>query len=333
MSSNPRPVRLIDLPFLALSSQRIHPNQAVTLRSLASRDSQRLPTWDLIRASTRLTRGRKIWISRDGSTLLGVAGVRRRSASIAWEIDHLVPMTANEAFLLDLLDRVVATAGANGAHRLFLRVAQDSEILAAALRHGFTVAVQETLFEAGPTNRAIVSNPAPSAPGATIPRRRRRGDDHALFQLHSQTVNQEVRWLTALSPAEWRAAQEPLGPKGSEWVVPTADNTGAQSLVRLSRGTAGVSAGILSATATTASGSAPDASTEALNLALRQTKKAQRFRLLVPDDALQTARAAETAGLAEAAHYALLVRPIAQRAHRMQTAERAVEGSARPVIQ
>jgi hypothetical protein len=331
MSSDPRPLRLIDLPILALSSQRVHPNQAITLRSLASQGTDGLATWDLIRASSRFARGRKIWISRDGSTLLGVAGVRRRSGRIAWEIDHLVTTTANEAFLLDLLDRVVATAGADGAHRLFLRVAQDSDVLATALRHGFTVATEETLFEATPT-----PNPSHDASRRSA-RRRHRSDDHALFRLHSQEVNQEVRWLTALSPAEWRAAQEPLGANGSEWVVATADDSGAQALTRISQNSAGVGVSILSATATTASGPADskdfDASALALDVALGQSKDSERFRLLVPDHAIQTARAAQAVGLREVGGFSLLVRPIAQRTHRLQIAERAVEGSARPVIQ
>jgi len=57
------------------------------------------------------------------------------------------------------------------------------------------------------------------------------------------------------------------------------------------------------------------------------------FCLLAPDYDLAVARAAERATLRPVARYRLLVRSIAQRARRLELAQRAVEGSVHPVVQ
>ena len=323
MTAEARALRLLDLPLLAMHSQRVHPNQAVTIGSLTTnRDAG--PSWtDLLLnglhlSGLHLNTGRAIWVSREGSTLLGMAGLRRRGARIVWEIDHLLTTTPNEGFLLDLLDRVVATAGADGAHRLFLRLPADSSTLRPALQHGFSVVMEETLFEG-----AIVGDGRVDGNGTTA-RRRRRSDDHALFQLHSQAVNQEVRWLMALSPREWRAALDPLGRGGQEWVLPGDDNVSISALIRIAPGRKMACATVLSDNL--------DHADTAVSLALRRGgKKRGRVRLL--SGAGDVNIAAERAGLAAVGSFQLLVRPIAQRANRLQLAEQAVEGSARPVIQ
>ena len=329
MSAEARALRLLDLPLLAMRSQRVHPNQAVTLGSLASaRDTG--PSWsDLLLNGLQLgalhvNRGRAIWVSREGSTLLGMAGLQRRSGRVVWEIDQLLTTTPNEAFLLDLLDRVVATAGADGAHRLFLRLPAESDALQPALQHGFSVVMEETLFEGSATTASIVPDPDARDSGRAPARRRRRGDDQSLFQLHSQAVNQEVRWLTALSPREWRAALDPLGRGGEEWVLPGADNVGVDALVRIAPGRRMSCATVLCTNLASAR--------DGVALALRRGgEKHGRVRLLAGTGDVSIA--AERAGLAPSGRFQLLVRPIAQRAHRLQLAEQAVEGSVRPVIQ
>ena len=252
-----------------------------------------------------------------------MAGLRRRSSRVVWEIDQLLTTTPNEAFLLDLLDRVVATAGADGAQRLFLRLPADSNALQPALQHGFSVVMEETLFE-NTTTTSVVSDQGSRDSGRAPARRRRRGDDQALFQLHSQAVNQEVRWLTALSPREWRAALDPLGRGAEEWVLPGKDNVGIDALVRIAPGRRVSCATVLSTNL--------DSAREGVALAQRRGgEKHGRVRLLT--GASDVTIAAERTGLAPSGLFQLLVRPIAQRAHRLQLAEQAVEGSVRHVIQ
>ena len=223
--------------------------------------------------------------------------------------------TPNEGFLLDLLDRVVATAGADGAHRLFLRLPADSSTLRPALQHGFSVVMEETLFEGAVVGDGRVDGRVDGS--GTTARRRRRSDDHALFQLHSQAVNQEVRWLMALSPREWRAALDPLGRGGQEWVLPGDDNVSISALIRIAPGRKMACATVLSDNL--------DHADTAVSLALRRGgKKRGRVRLL--SGAGDVNIAAERAGLAAVGSFQLLVRPIAQRANRLQLAEQAVEG-------
>ena len=329
MSIEVRALRLLDLPLLAMHSQRIHPNQAVTLGSLASaRESG--PSWsNLLLNGLRLgalhvNRGRAIWVSREGSTLLGMAGLRRRSGHAVWEIDQLLTTTPNEAFLLDLLDRVVATAGADGAHRLFLRLQAGSDALQPALQHGFSVVMEETLFEGTTTTTSVVSNLDDRNAGREPARRRRRSDNQALFQLHSRAINQEVRWLTALSPREWQAALDPLGRGGEEWVFPNEENVDIDAFVRI--------APVGRMSCVTVLSNSLESAREGIALALhRAAEKNGRVRLLAGTG--EGSVAAERSGLTPSGRFQMLVRPIAQRAQRLQLAEQAVEGSARHAIQ
>lgn len=314
MSGHTRRIGLLDLPSFALESRHPHPNRAVTLQGLAAAGSRRPPVSDLVFGCTHLRPGRQIWISRDGRSLLGVAALRRRGDRTAWEIDHLIVPSRDHDLLLDLLDRVVATAGADGAHRLFLRLAEDSPVLAPAQRHGFTVVCHETLWQAERTPTPQSSPPA---------RRRARGDDIALFRLQCDMVNTDVRWLTALAPSEWRAGLEPLGSSGEEWILPSVDGR-ADAFLRLARGSRGSVGAALSAT--------PAAAAAMLDLLARRAPP-RHVRLLLPDYALHDARAAEERGLTPTRDYLLLVRSIAQRAHRLRVSEHAVESNARTVIQ
>lgn len=320
MTAHARTLRLTDLPALALHSRRVYPNQAVTLEHCDDSESLRPSVWSLLQAAA-LPGGRHIWISRDGGTLLGVASLRRRSGRSAWEIDTLISTMHNEAFLLDLLDRVVATAGAHGAHRLFLRVPADSAALEPARRHGFAAVSEETLYRsAGPVDRLI-----DRLARAASARRRDKADDQALYHLYAAAVPQEVRWQTALSPAEWRAAQEPLGGDGREWVVECGD-AGLGALIRVGRSAAANRVTLLT-DKTAAQAEA------ALAVALAQSRRGRRVELLLPDHAIAEARAVTDLGLEPVAEYQLLARSIAQRASRLRLAEQSVEGSARPVIQ
>ena len=323
MTDSIRTLGLIDLPVLALHSRRVYPNQAVTFEHGQASHGLRPGPLRLLRACLLPGHQRQIWVARDGATLLGVAALRRRGGRSAWEIDTLITTAPNEAFLLDLLDRAVATAGSDGAHRLFLRLSTASPALEQARRHGFVVVTEETLFGA--------SQPLPmdTLPMDTPPqraRRRIRADDDALFRLYSQAVPQEVRWQTALAPAEWRAALEPLGRNGAEWVLPSDDAGAAAALVRLGRAADGSRVSVLT-------DGRPQTVNAALALAHARARKERPLQILVPNYAVSTMHTAAAIGMEPVATYVLLVRPIAQRARRLQLAERAVKGIVRPAIQ
>lgn len=312
MTSQARRLRLTDLPVLAWHSRRVYPNQAITLAA-----QHRPSPWRLLRTCLLPGAGGRIWISRDGGTLLGVAALRPRSGRSAWEIDTLLSPLDNEAYLLDLLDRAVATAGAASAHRLFLRLPLGSPALEPARRHGFVAVTEETLYSSAGSSPAAAPSPA---------RRRRHADDLSLFQLYCRNVPQEVRWQTALAPAEWRATLDPLGDGGDEWLLPTPDGASLAAFLRLSHSGADTRASLLT-------DGEPRSAEAALALARDRTGPGRRLQLLLPDYAVSEARAAEALGLTPAARFQLLVRAIAQRVRRLQLAEQPVEGSPRPVLQ
>ena len=325
MTVNARHLRLTDLPVLAFHSRRVYPNQAVTLEHAGAPGSARPGLWQTLRTAVWPSHRRRIWISRDGSTLLGVIALRRRTSRSAWEIDTLITTTSNDALLLDLLDRAVATAGADGAHRLFLRLAADSPALPVAQSHGFISITPETLY-ATPLSEPLRA-PAAASPAA---RRRTRADDHDLFRLYCQVTPHEARWQTALSPAEWRAAQEPLGRHGKEWVLPTHPDASGISLGAMARLAGHRDAPTIALLAH----DSDDAARTALDTALAAAHAAgdQPVILLVPEYATAAHRAAEQWGMHAIGETVMLVRPIAQRVRRLEVADQAVEGSARSVV-
>ena len=314
MSTNARVLNLTDLPVLTLAGRRVHPNHAVTLIH-GDRAAQARPRFGRLLQSCLLPGRPRVWISRERGTLLGLAAVQPRRGQAAWEIDALVLALRREAFVLDLLERCVATAGAHGAHRLFLRLPPESPAAEAARREGFLPVTQELLLDAR----------GPVAGVAQGWRPRRRSDDHDLFRLYCRQVPQEVRWQTALSPGEWRAALDPLGRGGREWVRPGPDGQGLEALLRVHRGERSLHATVLGAEAAAAAQSAA--------ALLAQDAAGRRLQILAPAYAGALLRSLNDCGFEERARYDLLVRPIAQRTRRLQLAERSVKGSPRPVIQ
>ena len=319
MSAHARTLRLTDLPVLALHNRRVYANQAITHAASSDPGRARPSARRLLICALVRPQGQRIWLSRDGASLLGLAAVRRRSTRDVWEIDTLVLPVPQTAQMLDLLDRAVASAGADGAHRLFLRVPADGVTLEVALRHGFIPVMNEVRYSiAGPWRGG-------GAPAGT--RRRARGDDLALFRLFQAAVPQEVRWHVALSPAEWRAAQEPLGAQATEWIIPGQNGPGQDgpdALIRLCRSGSGTAATLLGA-------SLPDGARTAVAAARAHAAAPGPFHLLAPEYQTSVTAAAEAMGMEPSARYVLLVRPIAQRARRLQLAERAVDGVVRPI--
>ncbi len=307
-------LRPTDLVAIAAHNATAHPNEAVAFAHLAHP-----PGWErdwprMAQAAWLPFRRRRYWIGREGLTLRGLVAVRQRSGREVWEIDTLISPAPAEVFLLDLLDRAVATAGAEGAERLFLRVRADSPALDAARHHGFVLVQEETLFRAP----AASGEPAGAAPQA-----RQRRDDQALFRLYDTATPHEVRWHTALSPREWRAAEEPLGRHARQWVLPGIDpEQPVRALIRMSGGSRGTVASLLT-----------DGAPETERTALAMLAAARPLLvLLTPTYARSRRSAAAAAGFQPVQRYALLSRAIAQRAQRLRVAERAVEGAVSPVV-
>ena len=318
MSVATRPLGIADLPLIALTGRAPYKNHAVTVEHASSSAARRPGLARLLRTSLQ-PGGRQVWISRDGLSLLGLAAVRPRSGPSAWEIDALVLGLRSEAFALDLLERCIATAGARGAHRLFLRLPAASDLIVAARRQGFSAAGGETLL----VDTAATGAPTRDASGW---RQRSRADDQHLFQIFCTTVPQETRWQTALTPAEWRAALDPMGRGAQEWLRDHADGP---ALLRLRLHDHGIRATLH---AQDRADLARDA-VAALRHWAHQRRPACRLEVLLPDHLPLVANTFRDLGFQDLARYELSARPIAQRTQRLQLAERSVEGTVRPVIQ
>jgi hypothetical protein len=325
VSATARPLSLTALPLLAVAGRGLYANHAVTLEH-GDASSRHRPSITRLLRSCLQPGARPIWLSREGLSLLGLAAVRPRGGDSAWEIDSLILGLHSEAFVLDLLERCIATAGAHSAHRLFLRLPAESSLIPAARRQGFAAVCTETLLTAD-------SAPAPLDPRASMDGwRRRRRDDHDLFQIFSRAVPSEVRWQTALTPREWRALQDPLGRGAEEWVWdPNGDGVTALARIVRSRRT-------IRATLLTEDG--PEGARaltrllHALSVGTAATKgRLHRVQVLLPDYLPILANTLREHGLQDTAQYDVGVRPIAQRTQRLQLAEKSVEGASRPVIQ
>lgn len=322
MSGVTRPLGLTDLPLLSLAGRTPFNNHAITLQHGSTSPARRPRLTRLLRQSLQ-PGGREVWINRDGLSLLGLAAARPRSGPSAWEIDSLVLSLNSEAFVLDLLERCIATAGARGAHRLFLRLVAGSDLLPVARRQGFAAAGAETLLgtDAGPAPESGDESLATDAW-----RQRTRGDDLTLFRIFSAGAPQEIRWQTALTPGEWRAALDPLGRGAREWV---RDDPAGTALLRVSNDRGRLRAGLIG----------PDHAEVALDAvaALRRLARDQKHRrgieILLPDHLPVLANSFRELGFQDLTRYELSARPIAQRTQRLQLAERSVEGTVRPVVQ
>ena len=145
-------------------------------------------------------RGSGIFLVTAGARVRALAGGHRRSGSSAWEVDQLVAPEA--AASADALDALSGLAAAQGAHRIFLRLAVESRLLGPARTAGFMPYTTECLLLAG------------SASGETSSvtlRLASRTDRHHLFQLYNRAVPQNVRAAEAVTLEEWAATRNPIG--------------------------------------------------------------------------------------------------------------------------
>ena len=146
------------------------------------------------------SRGSGIFLVTAGARVRALAGGRRRSAATAWEVDHLLAPEA--AAGADALDALAGLAAAQGAHRIFLRLAIESRLLHPARTAGFMPYATECLMLA-PATRAERSEVAL--------RLATNADLHSLFQLYNRAVPQNVRAAEAVTLEEWAATRNPIG--------------------------------------------------------------------------------------------------------------------------
>ncbi|MCL4534536.1 MAG: hypothetical protein M1370_05165 [Bacteroidetes bacterium] len=182
--------------FLALR-RTLLPNQALT----KTNPEPLSPTlFSFVRDAMLVPPLRHSWIEvRDGFPQ-GLVSAKARPGTDMWDVDQLIvpdsPENGGDGGLA-LLAKVCETALQEGIHRVFLRVAAESPVMAAARRAGFCHYTTEYVYRLSATPRDGEWLP----PGL---RPRRRADHQALFHLYSTCVPAGVRSVEGMTLQEWR---------------------------------------------------------------------------------------------------------------------------------
>jgi hypothetical protein len=145
-------------------------------------------------------RQRRAWVSVRRQRLQGLVGARRRGGNAAWEIDYLVDCTPDQAVTAALLESATAHAGKDGAHKIFLRLPFESDLLHPVLEAGFSAYLEESLYA---RQGAAGSAAAPEGLRQASP-----SDSYPAFRLYCEAVPENVRRFEAATFEEWHAAQE-----------------------------------------------------------------------------------------------------------------------------
>lgn len=157
----------------------------------------------------------RVWICTEGFTLRGVASVRNRSSSQAWEVDRLMLREQDIDCCISLLEHVGVVGGELAVQRVFLRLPATSPLLNAAEKAGFLPYATECLYwcEKRETEGKVAVNE--TSPDSN-PRRKQAGDERRLFELYEKCVPVSIRRVEGLTFAQWQANKGRS--LGQEWV-------------------------------------------------------------------------------------------------------------------
>lgn len=199
-----RPVRPTDLVALVSFEGRVYPNEARTWDRLGTdEDGSRVLSAAVDQWFSFATRHRT-WISIRGQTILGMVSARNLGTPAAWEIDTLIPASAEvEDVTLSLLEQVSAGAARAGTQKLFLRLEAGSDLIWPARKAGFVPYRMETLLRLDDAGAFDAAMPE----GANL-RPREKADVHGLFQLYCRVAPAAARMIEATTLTEWEAATE-----------------------------------------------------------------------------------------------------------------------------
>ena len=96
-----------------------------------------------------LERHSRAWVCFEDGDLRGFIAARQRAGRIVWEVDSLLLADGNmDEVSLPLLESLTEEAGTQGIVKVFLRLSDDSLLLPAARRAGYTPYMRETVFVA-----------------------------------------------------------------------------------------------------------------------------------------------------------------------------------------
>ena len=228
----------------------------------------------------------------------GLATARQRSGPQSWEITHLFLGPDGENRLTDLLEMVSRTVGSKGGQRVFLRLRQDDPLADAVRQSGFFPCVNEVLYM-GPSNRTAGLSSLPSESLVSL-RKKKRGDNYALFQLYNAATPSEIRSTVGMTFDQWMASCERGGGHSQEFVLDT--NSGVRGWLKCSRHSG---SGQLSAMVHP---DYEDLLAPVVDFGLERLKAANALYCLVPEHQESLKRVLWQRGFEAASEYVILVK-------------------------
>ena len=291
----------LDIARLAVGGLQ-SPNMAATLADLCGARPLAPPSLRLARRwlSQGAARGGAWALSSDGSVRAIVALLPRRGVR-SWEVFHLCAEPIPATALAALLERAAANAASYGCERVFLRVADDSELIPAARMAGFMLCRRETLYRAAspraPSERGILD--ADSRLRSRLPQ-----DDYALFRLYCSSTPVSERRLIGMTMEQWAASSERLPGRRVERVFESGGALRGWLAVSARGGVGSLSVALH-----------PDSAAltqEMVDAALRILGNAKAAAALAPDHYPQMGSALRRRGFRQTADFALLVEPVAR---------------------
>jgi hypothetical protein len=236
---------------------------------------------------------RHTWVWTEGLNFRGLASVRNRCLSCAWEVDHLVLNEDDSVCCSSLLEKLSITGGENEVDRVFLRLPADSPLVATADEAGFSHYAAEHLYVWERTGQEAAT------PGSTIvpfPRRKRADDDYRVFELYEKCVPASVRRYRGMTLGEWQANRERA--VGAEWVFEEGDALVGWLAVKSSR-----HAGQLDVMA-----HSPEATRQIVDCGLMFLGGCQRVFCLAPEFGGGLCRLLEERGFSQMGKYSALAK-------------------------
>lgn len=210
MSSARRPLPT-DIVALVSFDGKVYPNEAKPLDRLGLEDRTR-PLENALEQWFSFATNKHTWVSVHGATIRGLISARPRSKRSAWEVEVLINASEEDGIAVSLFSRMIAGVTKQGAERVFLRLAQGSDIEEDARRAGFFRYSSETLYRRPAGQRRASSSGVPF-------RLKAKHDTFGMYELYNRVAPANVRSIEGLTLKEWQAAQEKWGGKCTDLIL------------------------------------------------------------------------------------------------------------------
>ena len=157
------------------------------------------------------------WVKTHRARIDAVLRAGTRSGPLAWEIRDLFVRPEYQPDVWDVLEQIAVPAGRAGAHRVFLRLPEGSELFDQARRAGYTPVTTEIAYRAESAETAAEKL---TDYASELPLRPRTQEDlHGLFRLYCSSTPVDYRARSGETLSEWADAIERPGRNTTEWVL------------------------------------------------------------------------------------------------------------------